>query len=180
MKVEALDTRGFEPSKARAILRDGEDILYLEYASGGLGGVLMFPGGKIDEGDATPFDAVTREIREECGLVLDGSELTRLGTIALRGHDYMTRAGVIEPRHTVATQFFRGIVTGAETIPRSLSEKEKLGRCTLHRATVANMLDHIDTYPTDNPRWPFFQEEMRLALDIYVKQLQTISLTEHR
>lgn len=169
MKIDILRTEGVEPTKARAIVLDSGEVLYLEYNSGDAGRrVLLFPGGKID-GDETPRDAVAREVMEECGVKINRSAFLPLGDVAIRGLNYVNRDGTVEAEHTVVTRFFAVSAQEAERVGRTLSENEKRAQCVLRSVSLADLPELIESYQTGNLRWPFFQEEMRQALSMYQK-----------
>lgn len=141
------------PGKARAIIVDkDETVVVMDYD-----GCLMFPGGKLDKGEDSRAAAI-REVKEETGIEANNAE--KLFTFQLTAENYPERDGTITERRLVEVDYFLSKIANIELGQRELTEKEKLGNLVLRQVKLDELLDFVDVHETDNPRWPYFQEEM--------------------
>lgn len=172
MTFEQIAHEGLTPTKVRAVLYNSKgEVLYTAYnEDDSRQATMMLPGGKIDPGDASPADALIREVQEESGLILPANRVTPLSTVALRAQNYLTREGTIRLNHTVITRYFSASIEGLEVGERKLTDAEKAGRCVIKNAGVYEILRLSEELPSNNPRWPFFREEMQLALSMYLEK----------
>lgn len=149
--------------KARAVIcDDNNNVLITDYA-----GCLMFPGGKLDDGEDSQ-QAVEREVREEAGIEVENGE--KLLTFQLTAENYPERDGSISGSRLVETDYYKYQVSGIEIGERQLTEKEKIGKLALLLVQKDDLIDKIENQQTDNNRWPFFKQEILMVAKYLLAQ----------
>ncbi|MDR1300492.1 MAG: NUDIX hydrolase [Candidatus Nomurabacteria bacterium] len=142
-----------KPDKARAIIFDREqNVVVVDYD-----GCLMFPGGKLDDGEIART-AVTREVKEELGLIISDGQ--KLFTFRQNRKNYPERDGTITPQRLVETDYFLFYQPIIEFGERQLTNKEKLGKVVVKKVRLGKLLNFITEHQSDNERWPFFEQEI--------------------
>jgi 8-oxo-dGTP pyrophosphatase MutT (NUDIX family) len=145
------------PDKARVIVIDelNQEVPIVDYD-----GCLMYPGGKIDDGE-TPVMAGRRELSEELGITIP--EPKKLFTFQLMAENYPERDGTITPQRLLETDYFLAKMPEIKLGQRNLTEKEKLGKVAIKLVKINQLLEHIESHKTENERWPYFKSEITIV-----------------
>ena len=139
--------------KTRAVLvNNSEAIIVANY-----GGVILLPGGKIDDGE-DEYTALIRELKEETGMTYDINELKYLFQLEYYQKNYPTREGNMINRK-IDTYFFTSEYKGFDANHMILTSKEQKDKFKL---TLTNLeyLKYKLIESSNNPRSPFFKNEM--------------------
>lgn len=147
-----------EVNKVRAVLLSNGKMLMSRYY-----GILLFPGGKIDEGE-TPKDALIRELREETGIVYDINDFSHLLTIKYYQKNFPTIEGKILNR-IMTTSYYVGDLKGIDLSNTKKTEREKEGNFQLELMNVDDVLSFTKE-PSENPRKPFFDRELKEVVKV--------------
>ena len=146
-------------SKARALLFDeNSNLLVANY-----GGVLLLPGGSIDENESIE-EALIRELNEELGVPYSKEELSYLNTIDFYQREYPKRDGSVKNR-LVTTHFYTGMYKGINK--QSLTEKEKKDNFTLDLMPIDKLEELLNNKISTNLREHFFRRELAVILGYY-------------
>lgn len=150
-----------EKTKVRAIIKtDDNKFLIANY-----GGVLMFPGGKLEDGEYLAL-AILREVKEEIGVEYNVTEIEPLTAFKQFQPNYPTREGKIVDR-TINTFYFTAPYKEINIDGIKLSEKEKTGKFKIELLTEKEIYDFIKNNKTNNPRKKYFIEELKNVMEIY-------------
>lgn len=150
-----------EKTKVRAIIKmDDDKFLVANY-----GGILMFPGGKLEDGEYL-VPAILRELKEEIGVEYSVTEIEPLTAFKQFQPNYPTREGKIVDR-TINNFYFTAPYKEVNTDNITLSEKEKAGKFKLDLLTEEEINDFIKNNKTNNPRKKYFIEELKKVIEIY-------------
>ena len=148
-------------TKARAILiDDNNQILIANY-----GNVILLPGGKVDVVESI-YDATSRELKEETGIVYSEDELEYIGVIDYYQKNYPKMDNTYQNR-LVKTHYFVAKYKGIKRDIQSLSEKELKGNFRLELVSLDNLENIILSNNNDNPRNIYFQKELLSILEVY-------------
>lgn len=163
-KDKLLDSDINERSlKVRALLFDENNkVLVANY-----NGVLMLPGGKVDNGENI-IDALSRELSEELGNTYTGDELTYFMTLNFYQKDYPKIEDVMVNR-LVRTYYFVGSYKAINNDLQQLSEREKKAKFRLELIPLDELENIVLSNNTDNPRNRYFQDELLEVLKHYKK-----------
>ncbi len=150
-------------SKVRAFLIERNNVLIANY-----GGVILLPGGSIDQGEDMET-ALIRELEEEIGIKYIPGELRYLEQVEYYQRDYPTRKGSKQNR-LVTTHYFVGKYKGMGK--QALTAKEKECGFSLQLVPLEQLREIILNNNSTNPRRAFFTKELLVALDCFSKASQ--------
>jgi len=145
-------------SKARAILIDNDKILISNY-----GGVILLPGGSIDNGE-TPDDAIIRELKEETGINYNISELQMFMVLKYYQYNYLTRDNELINR-MITTHYYLGNYKGVNIDNAHRTEKEKKDNFNLELLSFDEIMQLLNT-KSNNPRKEHFDREIREVVKV--------------
>lgn len=140
-------------NKVRAILVKDDKLLVSHY-----GGVILLPGGSIDEGE-TPEDAIIRELREEIGIEYSMNELKKFLILKYYQANYSTRDNKVLNR-LVTTQYFLGDYYGVCLDKTNRTEKEIKDKFYLRFIGIDELMKLLNK-TSDNPRKEYFDRELK-------------------
>lgn len=148
-------------TKSRSVIvNESGKILVANY-----GGVYLFPGGSVEEGE-NPLDTIIRELKEETGFSLQQMEcFLKVNYFQNR---YPTRDGRVINRLLI-TYYYIGYEAGAIKCERKLTEKEIKDGFELKYYSIEEIEQMLLQNKTDNPRCEYFDKEMKLVIDNYKK-----------
>lgn len=150
-----------EKTKVRAIIKTDDD----KFLVANYGGVLMFPGGKLEDNEYLAT-AILRELKEEIGIEYNVIEIEPLTAFKQFQPNYHTREGKIVDR-TINTFYYTAPYKGINIDTTRLSEKEKNENFNLELLTEEEIYNFIENNKTNNPRKKYFIEEMKKVVEIY-------------
>ena len=150
-----------EKTKVRAIIKTDDD----KFLVANYGGVLMFPGGKLEDNEYL-VPAILRELKEELGIEYSVTDIEPLTAFKQFQSNYPTREGKIVDR-TVNTFYFTAPYKEINIDGIKLSEKEKTGNFKLELLTEEEIYNFIKNNKTNNPRKKYFIEEIKKVMTIY-------------
>ena len=137
--------------KVRAILLARNKILVSHY-----GGVILLPGGSIDEGE-TPTDALIRELKEETGILYEKDNLKEFLTLRYYQANYPTRSNEIINR-LMETKFYYGNYMGIDLNNVNRTEKEIKDSFHLELMDL-DVFNSLLNTESDNLRKKYFDRE---------------------
>lgn len=149
--------------KVRALLVLKKQLLICNY-----GGVVMFPGGKIDKGE-TNIQGLIRELKEETGILYSEDELSELFLLEYYQHNYLTRENTVLNRLS-RIYFYYGTFKGIDNSNKKMTEKEIKDDFSLELVDIDDINNHL--CDKSNPRSKFFDRELTEAVDYYRKILK--------
>ena len=153
-------------SKARVILKDEYgNIMISNY-----GGVFLFPGGSIEQGE-DPYLAIIRELKEETGIDYKIGDLEELAVLEHFQYNYPKRDGNITNRK-ITTYYFYGKSKGIDYNHLNLTDGEKKDHFYSLFISKDELLDLIEVPTSTNPRYKYFKEEIEHILNIYDETLK--------
>lgn len=150
-----------EKTKVRAII-ETEDNKFLV---ANYGGILMFPGGKLEDNEYLS-NAIIRELKEELGIEYRVTEIEPLTVFKQFQPNYHTREGKIVDR-TINTFYFTVPYKDIDLNNIELSQKEKEGNFKLELLTEEEIDNFITHNKTNNPRKKYFVEELKCIMKTY-------------
>ena len=142
--------------KSRAIIYDESTnkILLANYA-----GMYLLPGGKIDEGE-DPLDAVSREVKEEAGLIFEKDDF-RLFSILLYGkRNYESKGGQKITKALNDLVFVIPYSKLTDKIDTKLSKNEKKDDFSLSWVNLDCVIKLIEENDSTNPRIGLYKEPL--------------------
>lgn len=150
-----------EKTKVRAII-ENEDNKFLV---ANYGGILMFPGGKLEDNEYLST-AIIRELQEEIGIEYKVNEVETLTVFKQYQPNYPTREGKIVDR-TINTFYYIAPYKGINLSNIELSKKEKEGKFKLELLTEEEINKIITNNKTNNPRKKYFIQELKYIMEVY-------------
>ena len=165
-----------EKTKVRAIIKTNDNrFLMVNY-----GGVLMFPGGKLEDNEYL-IPAILRKLEEELGVEYSPYELEPLIIFKQIQPNYLTREGKVENR-IINTFYYVAPYKGIDLKNRQLSQNEKEGKVKLEFLAEYEINEFLHKNKTKNPRKKYFNEELENILKTYnyktKGKIKTLSLNE--
>lgn len=152
-------------SKVRAILIDNENrVLVANY-----GGVFLFPGGSIDDGENIA-EAIIRELQEETGTSYEIGDLTFLTQLDFFQKNYVKRDGT-KANRLIRTYYFIAQSKPVALQLRKLTEKEKKDGFKLEIVPIGELKKLVLENKNSNPRNMYFQREMVEIVGLFINVL---------
>ena len=146
-------------NKVRGILVKDDKVLVANY-----GGIILFPGGKVDKGENLE-EALVRELFEETGIKYDINEFKKLLILKYYQHSYHDRDNNVVNR-LVTTYYYIGKFKGIDLSNTKRTEKEKKDNFYLKLAEIKEILQLLKNGKY-NPRKEFFDREMGEVIKVY-------------
>ena len=150
-----------EKTKVRAIIKTEDNKFLLA----NYGGVLIFPGGKLEDNEYLAT-AILRELKEEIGIEYNITEIEPLTAFKQFQPNYHTREGKIVDR-TINTFYYIAPYKGINMDNINLSEKEKNDKFKLELLTEEEIYNFIKNNKTNNPRRKYFIKELKTVMEAY-------------
>ena len=150
-----------EKTKVRAIIKTEDD----KFLVANYGGILMFPGGKLEDNEYLTT-AILRELKEETGIEYKVTEIDPLTVFKQFQPNYHTREGEIVDR-TINTFYYLVPYKGVNIDGATLSEKEKRDKFKLELLSEEEIYNFIENNHTNNPRKKYFAEELKAIIQTY-------------
>ena len=152
-------------SKVRALLIDNEHrVLVANY-----GGVFLFPGGSIDDGENID-ESIIRELQEETGTSYDIGDLTFLTQLDFFQKNYVKRDGT-KANRLIRTYYFIAPCKPVELQLQKLTEKEKKECFKLEMIPICELKKIVLENQNSNPRNIYFQREMIEVVELFTNVL---------
>ena len=167
MKIlEGCDSESRRPDKARAfIIDENNNVAISDYA-----GCLMFPGGKLDDGE-TSLEAVKREVREETGMNIDENDYQKQFTLRTVADEYPARDGTITKNRMQYIDYYSANVPRINFDSTNLTDKEQSAGYMNLAVKSDELMELIIDHKTNNERWPFFKGELLVASNKLLKEV---------
>ena len=145
--------------KSRAILMQDDMILVANY-----GGVILLPGGKVDEDkNESSKLALIRELKEETGVNYTLDELTQVLNLKWFQSNYPTRSKDVINRY-LETDYFVADFKGLDLNNVHRTEKEQKDGFSLKLISIEEFTRTLSV-SSDNPRKRFFDKENEVVID---------------
>ena len=152
-------------NKVRAIILDDElNTIIINY-----GDVFMLPGGKIDKNENN-IEALIREIKEELGIDISNEIINPFIHYSNYIKDYPQRGGKAVDKLN-STKYY--IVKTNKTFDlnkNSLTGKEKNDKFEILSINIKDILNYIQNYKSNNPRYIYFKNEILDIIEKYLKE----------
>lgn len=153
-------------SKVRAILIDSENkVLVANY-----GGVFLFPGGSIDDGENID-ESIIRELQEETGTDYETGDFTFLTQLDFFQKNYVKRDGM-KVNRLIRTYYFIASYKPVKLRLQKLTEKEKKDDFKLAVVPLCELKKLVLKNKNSNPRNFYFQREMIEVIDLFTNVLK--------
>lgn len=152
--------------KVRAILiNTNNKLLIANY-----GGIYLLPGGKVDDNENLA-EALTRELKEETGIIYNENELKYLCTINYYQKNYLKRDNTVKNR-LVKTHYYIGNLKNIPQKKQELTDKEIKGNFKLEYIPLNKLKNIIINNEINNPRNIYFQKELLKIIEYYNKHIK--------
>lgn len=143
-------------NKVRAILIKDNKLLISRYA-----GITLLPGGKVDK-DESLDEAITRELKEETGIIYNENELEKYLEVKYYQKEYPTRTnGTIN--RLLTTTYYIGKYKGTNLDNANRTLSELLNGFSLELVDIDKLPELMDE-KSDNPRKTFFDTELNAVV----------------
>lgn len=151
--------------KVRAIIenQDGEFAISRE------GGKIIFPGGKMDNGE-DELTAIKRELKEETGLDFEDEQLEEvlvLETFYDEFYDYRSQS--IKPRHTITTYYYTKTDKQINEENQSLTEEEISENFNIFFVNKEKLVQLLSEDHSEMENGRFFDEENQIIMQKVLK-----------
>ena len=146
-------------NKVRGILVVDDKVLVANY-----GGIILFPGGKVDKGESTE-EALIRELFEETGIKYNINEFKKLLILKYYQHNYRDRDNNVVNR-LITTYYYVGKFKGIDLSNTKRTEKEKKDNFYLELVEIKEILELLKKGKY-NPRKEFFDREIGEVIKVY-------------
>ena len=158
LKQEEMEERVY---KARCILLNKKKECYIQ----NYGGVYLFPGGAIQEGE-TSRDAVIREVEEELGIRLSNEDLELLGTCELYAKEFPNRKDTATSKRYMKSDYYVCCADFTVNLEKQkLTAREKSTRFEIYHIPIEEIETLLQEEMTTKKRI-FFDEEIRLVMQL--------------
>ncbi len=146
-------------NKVRGILVTDDKVLVANY-----GGIMLFPGGKVDKGENLE-EALVRELLEETGIKYDINEFRKLLILKYYQRNYHDRDNNVVNR-LITTYYYIGKFKGIDLNNTKRTESEKKDNFYLELVEIKEILELLKKGKY-NPRKEYFDREMGEVIKIY-------------
>ena len=146
-------------NKVRAILVKNDKVLVANY-----GGIMLFPGGKVDKGENLE-EALVRELFEETGIKYNINEFRKLLILKYYQHNYHDRGNNVVDR-LITTYYYIGNFNGIDLSNTKRTEKEKKDNFYLELVEIKEILELLKKGKY-NPRKEYFDREIEEVIKVY-------------
>lgn len=146
-------------NKVRGILVKDDKVLVANY-----GGIMLFPGGKVDKGENLE-EALVRELSEETGIKYNINEFKKLFILKYYQHNYHDRDNNVVNR-LITTYYYVGKFKGINLSNTKRTEKEKKDNFYLELVEIKEILELLKKGKY-NPRKEYFDREIEEVIKVY-------------
>ena len=159
--------------KSRVLIYNNDGEILLSHYNG----IYMLPGGKCEKGENS-FQALKREIKEELGVSLDVEKVKYLNTLYQYQANYIKANGDILNRLVKTNVYIVNLSLDLTNLNNNLSEREKADGFRLLWVKKED-LPKLLKEESINPRKIYFDEELKLIMNDYLKDDKYIDMHTH-